>query len=507
MIMSCFKDETRIYWVAGLISIVLSIWLAASETVVNTDAICYLLSAQEIGHSSIAQAMQVCGQAKWPFYPILIYSLAKFTHLSYAVAAYSLNALFSLMTVLVFIRLVKALGGKPRELLLAALVILFWHNFNGVREYIIRDHGFWAFYLLSVLCLLQFFNHPKWRYALAFSASLGVATLFRIEGGVFFILLPFLALFKPQASIKQRLYYFFMLNLPVLLSLLAGAGWLLTHAQQTLENLGRVNEIVTHLQHGISIIADKYQQTKLALAQHVLGPESKNDINLVFLLVILSWYLISVISNLSPVYALLTVYAAAKKYRQALSNSGLVLIGYVIINFLVTFSFLIERLFLSKRYLIAFSLILLLGVPFALSMLIADWSKVRHKVAVSALGLFMLASAIGGVFNFGYSKAYIHHAGAWLADNTPKHARVYSNDIQVMYYSRHFGNEIFDKFNAYNHLEKIAHEQWKQYDYLALRFNKQNEKTITNIAAELNKHPIQVFKNARGDRVEIYANN
>ena len=78
---------------------------------------------------------------------------------------------------------------------LAAGVILLSHELNSVREYIIRDHGFWTFYLSSLFFLLRFFKKPIKSYALGFSLSLAIATLFRVEGSLFLLFLPFYLLY------------------------------------------------------------------------------------------------------------------------------------------------------------------------------------------------------------------------------------------------------------------------------------------------------------------------
>ena len=57
-----------------------------------------------------------------------------------------------------------------------------------------------------------------------------------------------------------------------------------------------------------------------------------------------------------------------------------------------------------------------------------------------------ILSALGGIVDFGYSKAYIHTAGDWLAAHVPAKATLYANDYQLMYYSQHFGKRLFETF-------------------------------------------------------------
>jgi len=118
--------------------------------------------------------------------------------------------------------------------------------------------------------------------------------------------------------------------------------------------------------------------------------------------------------------------------------------------------------------------------------------------------LCMTAAAVSGVIDFGYSKAYIRQAGDWLAVNVPVNAAVYANDYQLMYYSQHFGFEIFTKAKSYSQINSIEHGAWKQYDYLALRLDKKDESAANALLQEIHATPVQVFSNKRGDRVAIY---
>src|SRR5579883_222646 len=210
------ENDNLLYVFALTASLILSFWLSYRETVINPDGICYLLSAQTVGTASLKEVIHLCPQSQWPFYSVLIYAVSQASHFSYTASAYFLNALFSLLSVTAFILIVKELGGSKRVLWLSALVILLNHEFISMREYIIRDHGFWAFYLASLYLLLRYFREPGLNLALAWSACLLIATLFRIEGAVFLLSLPFVSLLDFRVSFRQRLKAFFSLNTPAI---------------------------------------------------------------------------------------------------------------------------------------------------------------------------------------------------------------------------------------------------------------------------------------------------
>ncbi len=508
MRVSDHKNPNNFLWIYGFAafsSVLLSAWIAYRETVINPDAICYLQSAAVIGAGGLRKAMNLCAQAQWPFYSVLIYFLGALTQLPLLAAAYVWNAIFTAITVVSFIVLVRQLGGSRRVLWLAVFVILLAHQFNSIRQYIIRDHGFFAFYLVSLSLLLRYLSFPRWYYALGWGLSLLLATLFRIEGAVFLILLPWVFWFQSSMSYWQRTKGFLQLNALSLSSGLLVFGWLIFHPEISLASLGRIQDLVFQVFHAGGVVWQRFQVSADAFARSVLTPESMQDAGLVFSLAILMWYLARVIMNLSFLYSALVVYGW---WRRAFSFSRpavSVLLGYILINVLVTSLFLAQHLFLSKRYLIALTLILMLWVPFALDRLIQSWQKKETPSWLMPLivSLIILAS-LGGIFDFGYSKAYLRQAGDWLAERVPAAASLYSNDYQILYYSKHFGNDIFQKINEYHQPNATQQGYWKNYDYLALAVSKKNVAEKAALLEAIPLLPIQVFSNKRGDQVLIY---
>jgi hypothetical protein len=484
-----------VYVIAMLISVFLSCWLSLHENIINPDGICYLQSAADISLAGLKAASQLCDQAKWPFYSVLIHSVTRATHLTYIASAYLLDGMLSITSVLSFIYLVRLLGGSLRTLWLAAMVILFAHEFDSIREYIVRDHGFWAFYLIGIIFLIEYFRQPRILAALLWSASMVMATLFRVEGALFLLFIPFAAWFDVRRSLLQRAREFTQLNLFLLM---IKAALIITQLSLP---LGRISELEAQLLFGVTTLSQHFHLAAAALAQHVLNPNAAQDAGVVLFLLLIIWYFYSLVVNLSFIYAFLVVYAWSRKLLRLDKSAQMVLFSYIFINLVVTAVYLAENIFISKRYLIALTLVFMLWVPFALDKLLQE--KKQRLVLCSAVGILLLLNAIGTLFHFGYSKNYILEAGDWLDQNVPRQAALYSNDELVMYYSKHFGNDIFRQARANTDLAVIAEGQWKHYDYLALRINKPQAQNIS-LLKELNSPPLQVFANRRGDEVVIY---
>lgn len=493
------KNHTQwLYYLAAFFSLLLSYLATFRAPVINPDGICYVQSAVAM-KMGLSTAMQLCGQAKWPFYSALIYGMANLTNLSYINAAYLLDSLFSLISVLSFISIIRFINDSPRVLGFAAFVILLSHEFNAVREYIIRDHGFWAFYLVSVLFLLHYFQKRQFMFALGWSGSILLATLFRIEGIVFLILLPWIAFFMGQ-SFKSNLQSFFKLNALTAGIILIFGLWAILHSS-TDHQYGRLGEVRYQLIHGMSEIVQRFNANANVIGDQVLNHYASHDAKQVLILLLMGWFLLSVVTNISFIYAFLVVVAWVKKCFVTTRQNHLVVWSYVVINVVITFFFLIENMFLSKRYLLALSLTLMIWTPFALDYFCQAWPRRRQLVTI--LSILIVFFSLGGIFDFGYSKRYIRSAGQWLEQNVPSDAMLYSNDEQLMYYSQHFGNALFVKGKEFSKINIIAGDAWKHYDYLALRMNK---KDLTETQAELALlgNPIQEFANKRGDKISIY---
>ncbi len=485
--MKALNRSYTVYLVAGLMSLCLSALIDFRVDVINPDAICYLMSAEAM-KDGLHAGMHLCGQATWPFYSLLIYLFSKLTTINVTVSAYVLNAGFTLLSVLSFIAIIQFLSQQSRLMWLGAAVILFAHEFNSVRDNIIRDHGFWAFYLLSILFLLKFFRYHQIRFALAWSISLIAATLFRVEGAVFLAILPFLALLEFKESFVARIKHFIQLNS---LTILAAISVLIF-----VQDYSRLHELQFQAQQGWAVMASHFTASSEIIAKSVLGVFGARDANVVFGLTLVSWFMLQVIGNVTVLYALLVVYAWWKRAAEWTDFSRVILWAYVIINAVITFSFLLQNWFLAKRYLMALSLTLMLWIPYALI-------KQKKWVLNVLLTVIVLSSFIN-VLNISHSKAYIREAGNWLSENAPKTASIYSNDYQLMYYSKHFGDNIFPKSSSFIGLENLKKQDLTQYDYLAVRLNSKDKDAIDWVHSKIPLVPIKVFANAHGDHIVIY---
>jgi len=499
------QSKSTVFIVATILSFAISYWCSFSGTLLNSDAICYIHSAKSMSNG-IHYAMGVCDQAKWPFFAMIIAGTAKISGLSFVNSAYLVNAIFAWLVLFSFMSIVAFLGKRQSLsskliiplLWFSALIILFTNEYSSTKYYIIRDHGYWAFYLLSIFFMLKFYYHQKYLDAAGWFLCLVVATLFRIEGAIFLALAPLFIWFSFKDSFKNKLYIFLKLNTFTIILLMSLIIISLFFSPKA---LGRINEIYFQIMHGVDILSSNFNRRVVVLQQNVLSVFSAGEAYTFLSLALVSWFVFKVIVNLSVIYTILTVYAW---YKNLLSNIGrlsLALFSYVWVNIIITAIFLSEHMFLSKRYLIALSLTLMIWCPFALLDFYSMWNKKKWPLIISMLLIFV--SSLGGIFQFGYSKQYIYQSGVWLKQNTPDDANVYSNDYLVMFYSERFGDDIFIKAKEYSNLNQLKNSAWGNYDYLAIKVKK-NSNLSKKLPRQLDQFFYKDFSNKRGDSVKIY---
>jgi hypothetical protein len=494
----------KLYLLAGIASLLLSAAISSQQHVINPDAICYLLSAQEVGQSGVGGAMHLCGQASWPFYSLLIYFFSQLGYFTPTTIAYGLDAVFTLISVLSFIAIVELLGGA-RMIALAAFVILTAHQFNSVREYIVRDHGFWAFYLLSIVFMIRFMRIDRLGNALGFGLSLALAALFRIEGAVFLMLVPLIAFFN-QGDWRSRLFAFGKLNIVSFVVMLVLAVGMVLHPQESMQRLGRLPELVTQFTHGLSLALQHYHKAQTDLVTYILPSEAARDASMVWGAVLVVLYSLNVLNNLSWMAAALVIYGWKAHVSRLFARSDkLVLRAYLLVNVGITLMFFSQRLFFSKRYLIALSLILLLSVPFALDKLLhAAVGTRRRRAAYVAMIAISVSAVLGVMTTVGTSRNYLVSAGSWIAENVPSESKMYINDVQLAYYSEHYGKNIFAAIESNKKLDAVLQTRLRGYEYAAFRLPRNKNNAVAALMTELHAQVVQEFKNQSGDQVVIY---
>lgn len=501
-------------YLAAVISLLLTAIVFSHNQPLNLDGILYLHAAETLLNHGLKAAMAVYS---WPLYPLLIAGVSTATHLSLLTSAYLLNTLFATVIVVAFITLCKELGGSRTVQYWAALVILIYPYLNHYRDEVIRDYGYYAFGLLSLLQLMRFLRTHQWRYAIGWGLTISVASLFRVEGMVIQFLAPFVV-FIPltlvrlphssvQGDITQQgnltIKYFLQLYSINLFILLLGCIFILT-SHHHISELGRIKEVLDYGPHLVVGIQEKLNILRNTLF-NTFGQKAVPSFFWGGMLALFIFYFLKACGIL---YTALAYYGWRYKLMPAATTSQYALAAYCSLNVLILAVFAIHQLFLTGRYLALLCLLVMLYVPFALEYLWQRFASKRlnkDKWLATLIGLGLLIIIVDSTIHPGPSKSYITQTGSWLAQNTPAQSRIYSNDAQVMYHSKRSGVKSPKDFTEGKIPFSILMQQpWGDYDFLALVISRKQAVETQKILALLKNPPLCTFENRHGDKAMVF---
>lgn len=480
-------------------------WLTIiQDPLINTDGIFYL----QLAYTYLTQGFSATYEIyQWLFYPLLIAWTHQLTGLSLSVAAYAVTAAFQVGLTLMFLHLVKTLGGNSKVICFALLTILLLPHLNEYRPYIIRDFGYCFFLLLSAYYFLHYIHTLSIYRAIGFVVAVITASLFRFEGFVFLLLMPFVVLVKSPSSLRR--------NLQALLKMLAIIGLfgitilLITYfASPSLPKKILAVFLVEKAFVGHSLLL-RQQVMDIAQMMHEYWVAGSLKSATVFVICgLIGMYIHKLLYVLSALYAVIVAYTVKKQLMPVDRNQACVLWGYIAVNVAITVVFFTIYFFLSGRYVLPLTLFLLLWVPFGLAHLYEEWRyqlilRVRKHLWIFPLIMVALVyMAVDGLFSFGASKLYLKQSGAWLATNTPATTTIYTNEPQILYYARGLTPTWTQAVD--DSLERWHTHEWQQYQYVAINVSKNNPALAVTLNAAPSLQLIKTFDNGEGSKVLIY---
>jgi hypothetical protein len=401
---------------------------------INSDSILYLEAAKlfTIGEWEHGYAI-----FPWPFYSLCISATHIITQLSIHHSAQFLNVLFFGITCSSFLKIIELAGGKQLQLIAGGMILLSsQYLIGGVLEMLMRDEGFWAFYLTSLVFFIQFFQRQQFKHAFLWQLSILIATLFRIEAILFLLCLPLMFLFVSGHTILNKLKLLlqtYCLQLAIALCIII---LLLSSDSFSTSMLGRLNEIFTTdlLKDFSKQLSEKSQ----IMSELVLGGY-------------LDEYAI-------PSLILTFIYIILVKATTAtgLINSGLALLGLknhqilidgksyqVLITTAVIAAtnmiLIITKVFvLSSRYVLSLSFVLMIIASFYFAFLVeqsADKKNVKHQLVVATLALVMSLGFINNLLPKRDGYNYLQEAVSWTRQNNIAKSPTFFSDARMRYYA------------------------------------------------------------------------
>ena len=495
-----------IFGVGVIVSVVLSVWSIAIDSVINNDGIEYVRAAELLSSGNWQAAFTAY---KWPFYPWLMMWVGDTVGISYETAGHALNTLFFTLIVVFFVSAVRAFGGRSRSITWIAMLIALAHPmFNEYRAFLIRDPGYLAAYLLAVCCLAKCRWQPCARYRLAVIGCLVAATLFRVEGLVFLFSTPILFSLSRPGSARYP-YHWPALLVSALLVFFLGVvlGCSLFGSTCKSTPLSVIDDPIGIFAAGWDQIAMAVVP-KLAALREFLGPYSADKQYVLFVLAVIVVVIEAILAELTVPFVVLAGYALIQWTCFADNSLHKIWIALILVNAMVLLVFAWIMVFLAPRYPLAIGMTFLISVPFVAVQL---WHRVRSDritVMWRAIIVLLLLWAVGeswsGVSNFSRNE---HHreAGIWLAEQAQETGALITNSRKVAYYAdRHRDPRVWWEGKSTVFLLKLSKDRWPKAQFAAVSVQRNENKLVAGFTEAVGRSPVDIFKNGQGDQVLVY---
>lgn len=449
---------------------------------INPDSVLYLEAAKFFSNGEWQAGFAVF---TWPFYALCIALVNTITLLGVHISAQILNVLFFAIATYSFTQIIQLAGGKQKQIIAGALIWLSaQYMIGGVLEMLMRDEGFWAFFLLSVLFFIRFYQAYQLKHALLWQICIIVATLFRIEAILYLIFLPLILLFQAGLSVKQKWKNLLMANaINIFLALMIVAVFTFNDNLST-KLLGRLNEVfTTNLWQQFT---KQLTEKSSIMSNQVLGEYLEEFAVQGLLMTFIYVIVVKTISATGLVNIILSGLAM-KQNKQLIQPPAFKVLSATAMIALLNMALIITKVFvLSGRYVLALSFILMIFAAFYFAELLFDNNQnKKRKWIVTVLVLFMLGGVIKNILPKQQGYNYEQEAVTWLSKHNNQYQSVFYQNARLRYYA----NAPFIGSGEFS-----LHSDISTYAFLVI--NKDN-KTLLNqakIAANSSHyHPIKTF--------------
>jgi hypothetical protein len=474
---------------------------------INPDSVLYFESARLFAIGEWQQGFNVF---QWPLYALLIAFTHQVTTLEIQTSAQLLSMIFFGITTASYLKIIELAGGGKKEML-AGVLILFSSSYlvGDVLEMLLRDQGFWAFFLTSLLFFIRFYKTRSYQDAFFWQVCAITATLFRIEGISYLIALPIMLFFDQKQLLTHSAIDFLKSNfLNISLIILLIAALMLNIIP--MESLGRLNEILT--------INDKLTGKLFAqsaiMATDVLGKYLEDFAVQGILLTFIYVLIVKTIYATGYINAGLAVLTIRSKTAILDAEVAKVLKIAALIAF-INMALIITKVFvLSGRYVLALSLILMIFASFYLGKLFkylqtSSTTNKKMKWLAIVLVIFMSLGLVKNILPKRDGYNYVQNAVAWLKTKNTTNAPVFYDDTRARYYAGapFIGNTWIENWVVLR--TAIENGSIDQYEFLVINHSNRYRERELLLAKDIPQYvPIKRFSDANHKKyVVIYQKN
>lgn len=439
---------------------------------INPDTVLYFESAKLFAQSDWQAAVKVFN---WPLYSICIAAVHKLTTLSIHTSAQLLSVLFFGITTASFLKIIELAGGTVRTMCAGALILFSSQYLVGdVLEMLMRDQGFWAFYLSSLVFFIKFYQSNTYTNALLWQICAIVATLFRIEAITFLVFLPMLVLLNKEEKWPHRISHLIKCNF---LNIIAAVSILLAIvlSDMSMSQFGRLKEVFS-----INLFAELteklFTQSEI-MSELVLGKYLK-EFAVQGLLLTFIYVMISKTITAAGVVNLGLATFTYRARKNLMDAQAFQVLKAAAIIATINMALIITKVFvLSGRYVIALGLVLMILASFKLADLLkyfntASTSKDKKlKWLTAATLMFMLLGSVKNILPKAEGYNYMQDAAVWVKKYNKENKPVFYDETRV----RYFAGEPFigtwpDSWAIV--VSAVNDGSINQYDYLQISHSK-----------------------------------
>ncbi len=464
-------NPIHLFWLIVATSIVLAARMQAIQHGwINPDSVLYLEAAKLITIGDFRGAYNIFS---WPFYALCIGLVSKVTGFATHLSAQFLNMVFFGIATASFLKIIQLAGGKNLALFAGAL-LLFGNLYivGDVLEMLMRDQGFWAFYLASLVFFIRFYQQNKVLDALLWQVAAILAVLFRIEAITFLLLLPLIFIFDSHANYKQRIIKLlktYSISLFILTIIFIA---IYTIPSLNIKSFGRLQEVFnTNLW---DVFSSNLIGRSSIMSTQVLGEYLEEYAIAGLLMTFVYVILVKNITTLGAVGVIAVGLHFKDKFNHMNNHIKRVLTAVSIIC-VMNMALIITKVFvLSSRYVVALTFILLIVSALYLGHLFNKTTSKKQTRLLTIVSIAIIVLCLSIIKNVlpkqaGYN--YMQDAVAWVKNNQHD-ATVFYEDARLRYYAGapFIGSGVFD-WRATRH--NVSNNP--QYDYLVINFGKEDQ--------------------------------
>lgn len=442
------KPET----VVLVLSVVLSLIAISGVVTIGKDAALYMTIAQDIDEHGL---FVMFDRFDWPWISLLIAYTHKLTGMGYETAAYFYSVLFmaglSLFTVLTVKR------QEPEAVWWAVLLVLSVPAFNGFRDEIIRETGYWFFAVLAVWAI-QPAQELSWKRGVLFQVAVVAAMWFRFEAtflaaaGALYGLLVY-----RKSGVKN------IILMQVKIGWVFLAGWILFLAALPMLDPAKLSRIYSQISMFDPVsLYYSFIQTSDIFAREALLKWSYSDAPKMLLAGIFFILVFRALTYVGIGSVFFISRDFRQNFRQQLPRFGMntVAAGFY---FLVLFLFFVQNKFVNSRYMV---LLVLLLLP----VLIVSASRFfrEHRKWGKVFLAFSICVALSNVISLSDKKTHYIEAAQWVRDSARQDASIFYEDARVQYYA----GRGYDAHQIKG-VEKLTNAERRKFDLFVVEYGKE----------------------------------